>query len=221
MTARGAAAAALVFAAAAATPLAQALPGPGARTVVLLLDVSASMTQTPLPLDARYAHVFNAFLLGLRPGDRAALGVFAGEAEFSPVVADPRELSAVLRRLLQAPERRRGPSAIWDAVDRALPLAGAPGGAIVLFTDGKAAGNMKGLDDVIAHARARGIRVHAVDEGPGTTLLARAVSSLDPARAIERLTGETGGRTLLDRPVDPRQRNPGPLVALIMDGLGH
>jgi hypothetical protein len=59
----------------AAGPRAQAPPP---ATVILLLDITASMTLVPLPFDQRYAQVFNAFLQGLGPSDRAAVGVVAG-----------------------------------------------------------------------------------------------------------------------------------------------
>jgi hypothetical protein len=192
-------------------------------TVVLLLDVSASMTTVPLAFDARYAQVFNAFVQGLAPADRAAVGLVSGGVRFSGVTADRRELSAAVRTLmLPSADARRGPSPLWDALDQALPLAAAGAGgraAIVLFTDGKSAGNVKGLDDVIDRARQLGVRISAVVEGPGTALLARSRMTPDPAGPIERLTEATGGTTLLDRPVDPRQRNPGPMVSLLMDRL--
>jgi hypothetical protein len=203
----------------AAGPRAQAPPP---ATVILLLDITASMTLVPLPFDQRYAQVFNAFLEGLGPAHRAAVGVVANEAIFSAVTPDRGELSAAVRRLLRQPDAvRLGPSPLWDAIDAALSLAEAAGGraAIVLFSDGKSGGNVRGVDEVIGRARRLGVSISAVVEGPGTALLARSSSALDPADAIGRLTQATGGRHLLDRPPDPRQRNPGPLVSLIMDGL--
>ena len=218
---RTCAAAVLLAACAAAHPHAQT-PAPAGLTVVLLLDVTASMTQEALPLDQRYAQVFNAFLQGLRPSDCGAVGVIARDVRFSRVTGSHQALSTSVRNLLQTADASRlGPSPMWDAIDQALPLTIDPNGrpAVVLFSDGKSSGNVHGLDEVIAHARQLGVAVSAVVEGPGTMLLARSTAALNPADAIERLTGATGGRSLLDRPPDPRQRNPGPLVALIMDAL--
>lgn len=202
---------------------AQAGAPPGDRlTVVLLLDVSASVSHLPLALDQRVAQVFNAFVQGLAPGDRAAVGVIARETRFSQVTSDRRELAASVRQLLQVADTARlGPSPVWDALAEALPVAADPSGrsAVVLFSDGKSTGNVHGLDEVIDRARQSRVSVSAVVEGPGTVLLARAASALDPGDAIERLTQATGGRRLLDRPPDPRQRNPGPLVSLIMEQL--
>jgi hypothetical protein len=61
--------------------------------------------------------------------------------------------------------------------------------------------------------------VCAVVEGPASVFLARSTQALDPAELVGRLTDATGGLRLLDRPSDPRLRNPGPLVAQIMDVL--
>jgi hypothetical protein len=198
-------------------------PAPGERlTVVLLLDVSASVSHLPLALDPRFAQVFNAFLQGLAPADRAAVGVIARETRFSQVTSDRRELATSVRQLLQVADTvRLGPSPVWDALIEAVPVAVDPSGrsAIVLFSDGKSAGNVHGLDEVIDRARQSRVSVSAVVEGPSTVLLARATSALDPGDAIERLTQATGGHRLLDRPPDPRQRNPGPLVSLIMEQL--
>lgn len=191
-------------------------------TVVLLMDVSASVASLPLQIDQRYAQVYNAFLLGLKPNDRAAVGIIAGRTRFSPMTGNTRELTQNIRALLQVPDADRlGPSPLWDAIDEAMTLAQDPAGkpAVVLFSDGKSTGNVKGLDAVIARARQQRVTISAVVEGAGSNFLARTSSALDPADAIERLTQSTGGRRLLDRPGDPRLRNPGPQVALIMDAL--
>jgi hypothetical protein len=127
-----------------------------------------------------------------------------------------------MRRLLQVSDADRlGPSPLWDALDEAITLSADPSGrpAIVLFSDGKSSGNVHGLDEVIERARRLHVSVSVVVEGAGTFFLARTVSPLDPADLLERLTQATGGLKLLDRPTDPRLRNPAPLVARIMEEL--
>ncbi len=191
-------------------------------TVVLLLDVSASMVRQPLLFDPRYAQVFNAFQQGLVPADRAAVGVVAGQLRLSAITSNPRDLSGAVRSLLQVPDADRlSGSPIWDAIDETLPVAAAPRGrsAIVLFSDGKSGGNVHGLDDVITRARQLHVSINVVVEGPGSAFLARGDLELDPAAMLDRLAQQTGGRLLLDRPLNPRQRNPGPLVALMMEEL--
>lgn len=195
---------------------------PSRLNVVLLLDASASVAQLPLQIDQRYAQVFNAFLHGLQPVDRAAVGVVARGVRFTAMTGDRRELTTQIRSLLQVADADRlGPSPLWDAIDQAITLMEDTAGrrAVVLFSDGKSTGNTRGLDEVIGRARRLQVSINAVVEGPGSIFLARTTSALDPADVIERLTQVTGGRRLLDRPSDPRQRNPGPLVSLIMEGL--
>ena len=203
--------------------LAQEPSAPAGLTVVLVLDATASVSTLPIPIDQRFAQVFNAFLQGLRPSDRGCVAVLTSHVHFGPITADHRELSASARVLLQIAETDRlGPSPIWDAIDEALGLAGAdPSGrpAVVLFSDGKSSGNVHGLDEVIGHAQRLHATISAVVEGPGSVFLARSPQVLDPADLIDRLTSATGGRRLLDRPGDPRQRNPGPMVTLLMDAL--
>lgn len=200
----------------------QAGPAPAGLTVVLLLDVSSSVAQLPLQIDQRYPQVFNAFLNSLKPTDRAAVGVIAGRVRFSAVTGNKAELTTSIRSLLQVADvDRLGPSPLWDAIDAAITLTRDPAGrpAIVLFSDGKSTGNTRSLDDVIERARQERVMVSAVVEGAGSNFLARTKSALDPADQIARLTDSTGGRRLLDRPTDPRERNPGPLISVIMDGL--
>lgn len=197
-------------------------PEPAGLTVVLLMDVSASVGNLPLTIDQRFAQVFNAFLLGLKSSDRAAVGVIAGRTRFTGVTGNQRDLSMAVRRLLQVPDADRlGPSPLWDALDDAITLTNEPSGrpAVVLFSDGKSSGNTKGLDEVIDRARRQHVSVHVVVEGAGTLFLARTASPLDPADLLERLTTATGGLRLLDRPTDPRLRNPAPLVTRIMEAL--
>jgi hypothetical protein len=196
---------------------------PAGLTVVLLLDISASVSRVPVVIDQRFAQAFNAFLDGLKPADRAAVGVMTTATHFSRITGDRRTLSADARVLLQVPDGDRlGPSPLWDAIDAAVALvesdrAGRP--AVVLVSDGKSSGNVRGLDEVIAHATRSRASINAVLEGPGSAFQARTTDQFDPSDLMGRLTGATGGTRLLDRPPDPRQRNPGPLVTLIMDNL--
>jgi uncharacterized protein (DUF58 family) len=197
-------------------------PAPAGLSVMLLMDASASMTRTQLAFDPRYAQVFNAFLLGLRPQDRGAVGLIGSTTHFTAMRGDHRALAADVRALFRLPDSARlGPSPLWDAIDEAIPLVVEPNGkpAIVIFTDGKSGGNRKGLDEVIDHAKRRGVSVSSVAEGPGSMLQARMPIALDPADALDTLAQATGGRRFVDRPMNPRQRDPGPMISLIMEGL--
>jgi len=189
-------------------------------TVVLLLDVSASVSRLPMFIETRFVQVFNAFARGLRPGDRAGLGVIGRQFQSSALVSDPRDLPAIARRMLQVPDADRlGPSPIWDAIESAITIVEASNGrlAVVLFSDGKSTGNVHGLEDVTAHASQARVSINAVIEGDSSQ--GPVPSGLDPAELIGSIVKTTGGRLLIDRPANPRDRNPGPLITQIMDGL--
>jgi len=201
----------------------QNVQAPAGLTVVLVIDLTASVSRVPLPIDQRFAQAYNGFVQGLKPSDRAAVGVIADKTHFGPLTGDLRQLSASARLLLQVPDANRlGPSPLWDAVDEAIALASSdPSGrpAVILFSDGKSTGNVHGLDEVVAHAKKAGVIVSAVLEGPSSAYLVRLAESPDPGELMGRLTDATGGLRLLDRPPDPRQRNPGPMVAEILNVL--
>jgi hypothetical protein len=112
-----------------------------------------------------------------------------------------------------------GPSPIWDSLDGAVTtLAPAAGRhAILLLSDGKSSGNMRGLNEVIAHAREAGVSISAVVEGESSPGGAQA--GLDPADLIAKIAKATGGHIAIDRPVNPRDRNPAPMIAQILDDL--
>ena len=92
-------------------------------------------------------------------------------------------------------------------------------GSVLVEPRSEAARARQRADEVIDHAKRLHVSIHAVVEGPGSLFLARSTQALDPAELIGQLTTATDGLRLLDRPADPRQRNPGPLVAQIMDVL--
>lgn len=189
-------------------------------TVVLVLDVSASVSRLPMFVETRFVQVFNAFVRGLRPGDRAGVGVIGRRFQSSALVSDGRDLPAIARRLLQVPDSERlGPSPIWDAIESAITLVEASDGrlAVVLFSDGKSTGNVRGLQDVTAHANKARVSINAVIEGDSSQ--GPVPPGLDPAELVGSIVRTTGGRLLVDRPANPRDRNPGPLITQIMDEL--
>ena len=191
-------------------------------TAILLLDTSASVSRSAMLLDSRFAEIFNAFLFGLKAGDRSAVGVIAKGTRFTTLTSDRREMTAGVRGLLRVLDADRlGPSPIWDATDEALTLLEGEAGhrAVVLFTDGKASGNLHGSTDVLDHARRAGVTIEAVIEGGGTRLVLQPESALDPADVVRRVAEGSGGHVWLDRPTNSRARNPAIWVTRIMEGL--
>src|SRR4029453_18528151 len=92
-------------------------PATDGLSVILVLDVSWSVSQQSLRLDDRFVRIFNAFLQKLQPSDRAAVGVLANTLRVSPMTSDARQLATSLRGLLQVVDSDRlGPTPIWDAL---------------------------------------------------------------------------------------------------------
>jgi len=198
------------------------VPASDTLTTILLLDTSASVSRSAMLLDPRFPEVFNAFLHGLRSGDRSAVGVISNHARFTALTSDTREMTTGVRALLRVPdEERLGPSPIWDAMDAALTLLAGQNGhlTIVVFTDGKASGNLRSSADVLDRAKGLGVAIHAVIEGGGTRLVLQPDVALDPADVVRPVAEGSGGRVWLDRPANPRERNPAALVTQIMEGL--
>jgi hypothetical protein len=191
-------------------------------SAILLMDTSASVSRSAMLLDPRFTEVFNAFLRGLKAGDRAAVGVIASRPRFTSLTADVREMTAGVRTLLRVLDADRlGPSPIWDATDEALTMleGEATRPVIVLFTDGKSSGNLHGSAEVLAHATRLGATIHAVIEGGGTRLILQPTAALDPADVVGRVAEGSGGRLLLDRPPSARDRNPARAVTQIMEAI--
>lgn len=215
MKARARARAALLAAAAVVTTagFSQTSP-PTGITAVLLLDVSASVSQQSLRIDDRFVRMFNMFLQMLQPADRAAVGLLANRVRLTPLTTDRTQLSASMRTLLQVPDvDRLGPTPIWDALDDAISLLSDDNSrrAIILYTDGRSSGNVHGLSEIIDRATRAHVSIHAVI--PPQRL---SPDRLDPADLIEQLTSATGGQRLIE------QRFPGSAVALvsqIMDAM--
>ena len=180
---------------------------PSSVTVVLILDVSWSVSQQALRLDDRFVRIFNAFLQKLQPADRGGVGVLANTLRLGPLTSDPRQLSASVRGLLQVADGDRlGPTPIWDALDEATSYVATDSGrpAIILYSDGRSTGNRHGLSEVIDHATRAGVIVHVVIPPQSYT-----VDRLNPADLLDRLATATGGRRWME------MRLPGSAAALV------
>ena len=179
---------------------------PGERTgmdFVICLDVSRSMLARDIePSRLERAQAAIRELAMHAAGDRAALGVFAGEARL--VVPRTRDLASLaeLAALCEPSSVRTGGSDLGSALDVALgTLAGS--GAFVVLCDGEDHGG-KGLR-AAERCAAGDVTVHCV--GVGTALGAKipdgggflrdaqgneVVTRLDPA-GLRRIAERTGG----------------------------
>jgi tight adherence protein B len=158
---------------------------------ILAIDASESMTGAPL--HGAMAAV-RTFVLH-REGDQE-IGVIAFNDRVDVLQAptsDPVELETALAR----PPAVAYGTRIYDALQRALTTldrAKLSTGSIVLLSDGADVGSQNGLEDVLAKARARHVRIFAVglrsgafDAGPLRTLAERTGGAYLEAPTAQRL----------------------------------
>lgn len=147
------------------------LSSPASGTIVMVLDVSDSMSSTdvaPTRLQAAKEAAL-AFLDDL-PSDLAvALVVFSGQAQ---VLAPPSTDRSVIQEALVGPPRGEG-STIGDAVDTALgtiearwEAEGEGPSAVVVLTDGMDVASAVPLDAAVSRASDLGVRLYTVALGP-------------------------------------------------------
>jgi len=187
--------------------------GADGLTVILILDVSWSVSQQSLRLDDRYVRIFNAFLLKMQPSDRGAVAVLANALRVGPLTSDPRQLTGSVRGLLQVADADRlGPTPIWDALDQAIGLlAGSVRPALILYSDGRSTANRHSLSEVVDHATRAGVIVHVIIPPQKFS-----VDRLDPADLLDRLASATGGRRWMELKLPG---SAAALVAQVMDLL--
>jgi Flp pilus assembly protein TadB/Mg-chelatase subunit ChlD len=125
-----------------------------ARTAVLVVDTSGSMG--PAGISAARAAA-NAYVARVAPDVRIGLVSFADHPR---VVTSPTTDRSALRNGL-AQLKSKGETALYDAVETAVPLAGS-GGAVVVLSDGADTVSRASLGDALAKVQASGARVSTV-----------------------------------------------------------
>ncbi|HUP33483.1 MAG TPA: VWA domain-containing protein [Gaiellaceae bacterium] len=127
--------------------------------VVLALDTSESMAGRPARASLEAAR---RFVAERDPDQQVGILAFNGEVT---LVQEPTDDGAVLRKALaRAPALAYG-TRIHDAIDESLRLlarARLSSGSIVILSDGADVGSAKGLEEVLAKARTRNVRIFAV-----------------------------------------------------------
>lgn len=209
-------------------PVASQRPQLAPLSLILLLDVSASVDSHLLELPHDISGDVNSDLLGrLIPADRFGVGAFGATLKFSGFLPDDRKVraAAVRASLKDRSVGLNGPSRIWDALDEAITaLEKEPGRrAVILVTDGYSTGNRLGLADVIRRAQTVNVAVSVIanrvperearrERGPS------ALGSAWPL--LERLTSETRGELKIDDWGDTfHPRKPGRFFEEILAGL--
>ena len=171
-------------------PVEAFLPTVPSRSVVVLLDVSASMSR----MVDQLVFAAEAVLTELPPQDRVRLGTFSRTLQLGPVITGNR-LDAI--RSLRQSLKPVGPSALYDAVASSMEaMAGETGRRVVLvLTDGLDTSSRRGFPQIIEPAQRDDQAVFSLafrDTSPRT---GAPVSQTQRAhfRALMRLAAETGG----------------------------
>jgi len=177
----------------------QTVRGPQPLAVVVLFDVSGSMSELDergapsgrLDLDRAAKRLAGAAL----NEDRVRIGTVGSKIAISTtVLTDAKAASKAASEIQQ----RGGPSPIWDAINRSLDLlAGQPGlHAVLVHSDGQAAGNDLSAVQILTRAQRTGTIVSAVglgDEGLPEVRQRSMIRILGRNDRLLRLVGETGG----------------------------
>jgi hypothetical protein len=170
-----------------ASALEQARP----LSIVLLVDVTASVSEAMAsfvwdghgspddlnlvgfkppdsPRDLFLKPIEDGFIRHLHPTDRVRVGVVTTGARLEPeFTTDPAVLAQAVRKMLDVPEGERyGPTPLWDGVDVAITALEADTArrTVILITDGLSTGNRLGLAAVIDRARRADVAVSVVAE---------------------------------------------------------
>jgi hypothetical protein len=204
-------------------------PFTGTTAIGVLIDVSASMWMDNEAKSYRRALEAHADRL-LQIGHGAlTLAAFASAVHVQPVITDRPSFLAATSALFDVPDvEAHGPSIVWDALDGLLTTIDgrADEGVVVLITDGAASGNLRSSDEVMRRARALGIRVFVIAEGPEAHVLASAQARgqhpVTAAVNLQRLATVTGGTFLVDGLKDTWNRpRPEPFIDAILDVLAR
>jgi Mg-chelatase subunit ChlD len=174
-------------------------------SVIVLVDATVSAGWRRRPLD----RLLTALSRSLRERDRIAVAAFGRRTTIRDFVPGRSDLARTVRRTTDLEwEERHGESPIWDALYEVAQRLDSvpPPRAIVLLTDGRATGNVRGLDEVADAIAGRGIAVHVVQQlieqqiyqGSGRAVMVR------PSAPLRRLARFSGGRDVV---YPPRQED--------------
>jgi hypothetical protein len=209
---------AVAFLIAGLRPVASQMATPAPLSLLLLLDVSASVDSHLLELPRDISGDVDSDLLGrLQPADRFGVGAFGATLKLSGFLPNDRKVrtAAVRSALRDRSVGMNGPSRIWDALEEGITaLEKEPDlRAIILVTDGYSTGNRVGLTDVIRRAQAANVVVSVIANKVNQSEARKELgpSSLGSAwPLLERLAAETRGELKFDEWGDTfRPRKPG------------
>ena len=200
-----------------AQPITSVSPADGPVSIVLLIDVSASMNMGDVASGVVLQRALEQwFPLSLQRSDRGRVGSIGKRVFLSErFTSDKHELvlAGFAARSVPAAERI-GPSPIWDGIEAAasaLEWEGAPR-AIILLTDGRATGNRVSLREAGEHAMTSAVEIHIVAERDVPVAIPQLGGDMIhvmPGISLRWLAETTGGSYVTDKKFP--WSDPGPL----------
>lgn len=187
----------------------RAVAGPQTIAAVMLFDVSGSMSDLDrqmqpvgqLDLDRAAKRLAGVS----HPEDRFHIGTIGSKIAIAKtLLLDPKSAPKAAAEVKQ----RGGPSPLWDAIDAGLTaIASEPGlHAIMVNSDGQAAGNDISAEEILARAQRAGVSISAVgvsDDALPEWRQRSMIQIIGRNDRLLRLVRETGGWYLELK--DPKQ----------------
>ena len=172
-------------------------------SVTFLYELTIGVTNQSVPSDDGLKILTEELLSNLNSDDSLRFGFVARHLFLSRRFA-ANELtdfySKVVVTTVVPDDERFGPSPLWDELYRVVSTMADDESrhAVIIVTDGRSTGNLRGLDELIAHARDSSVSISAMDYAPAEWFLPdraeRARFAPDPADMMRDIASATGGR---------------------------
>jgi hypothetical protein len=171
-------------------------------SVTFLYDLTIGVTNRAVAKDDGLKILTEDLLSNLKSEDSLRFGLVARHLFLSRRFAgsDLTDFYGKVVATTIVPDTERlGPTPLWDELYRVVSTVADDQGrrAIILATDGRSTGNLRGLDEVIAHARDSGVSISVMDYAPSEWFLPdrgeRARFAANPADVMLRIATVTGG----------------------------
>ena len=156
--------------------------------VVLMVDVSGSITQGVFKRDARLiTDAASALASTMARGDAARIGTFGTEVRLTPAtLSNPEAIHQAASSLTDA---IGGASPLWDALDAATMALSTsrPRRGIIVLTDGRSSANRISFGDLLTRLEATRVAVFVIGLESG------GAPQPNPAARLSYLADVTGG----------------------------
>lgn len=178
-------------------------------SVTFLYELTIGVTNQSVSSDDGLKILTEELLSNLNSDDSLRFGFVARHLFLSRRFA-ANELadfySKVVMTTVVPDNERFGPSPLCDELYRVVSTIADDEGrrAVIIVTDGRSTGNLRGLDELIAHARDSSVSISAMDYAPAEWFLPdraeRARFAANPADMMRDIASATAGRYVVIPP---------------------